>query len=124
MSEDRIKEPATTYVAAATRLVIPPEWTWLAVFDAEDQGTFFQEIIDAIAAAQKSNDWTILTDRIAIWKKRAESEEHSSLAQVKQQVIKEGGSPEVAALVGKYRGRLSSVDEFIRNKQIEKSLER
>jgi hypothetical protein len=123
MSEERLKEAATTYVAAATRLVIPPEWDWLGGLDAEDQGTFFQEIIDAIAAAQQSNDWTILTERIAVWKKRAESEEQPSLAQLKQQVIKEGGSPELAALVGKYRGRLSSVDEFIRNKQNEKSLE-
>jgi hypothetical protein len=31
---------------------------------------------------------------------------------------------EVASLLGKYRGQLSSVDEFIRNKQSEKSLER
>jgi hypothetical protein len=38
--------------------------------------------------------------------------------------ISEGGPSEVALLLGKYRGRLSSVEEFIRSKQIEKSLER
>ena len=123
MSEEPIKETATAYTNAATQLVVPPDWNWLGVFSAEDQAAFFQEIIDAIAAAYQSGDWTNLTDRIADWKKQAEENQQQSLTEQRQQFIKDGAPPEVALLLGKYRGRLSSVDEFIRNKQIEKSLE-
>ena len=95
----------------------------MRAFSAEDQATFFQEMINAIAAAYQTGDWTKLTDRIADWKKRAEENQQRSLTEQKQLIVKEGASPEVASLLGKYRGKLSSVDEFIRSKQIEKSLE-
>jgi hypothetical protein len=51
------------------------------------------------------------------------AEEKQALAELRAQFIAEGGPPEIAALWGKYRGQLSSVDEFIRNKQNEKKLE-
>lgn len=123
MSEETIKETAKAYTNAAPQLIVPPEWNWLRAFSAEDQAAFFQEIIDAIAAAYQAGDWTKLTERIADWKKQAEENQQQSLSEQKQQFIKEGAPPEVASLLGKYRGKLSSVDEFIRNKQIEKLLE-
>lgn len=124
MSKGKIKESVTAYTVLATRLSIPPEWDWLMIFKAEDRAAFFQEIIDAIAAAQQTEDWRVLTERIAAWKKRAEANEQQALAEQRQQFIKEGGPPEIISLFGKYRRQLSSVDEFIRDKQIEKSMER
>ena len=124
MSEETIKEPAAVYTISVTRLAIPAEWNWLTTLNLEERTTFFQEIIDILSTTQLFNDWSKLTERIAAWKERAETHEEQVLAQLKQQFIAEGGSPEVAALLGKYRGQFSSVEEFIRNKQIEKSLER
>jgi hypothetical protein len=124
MSKKIIKEAVTTYTIPATSLTIPQDWIWLKGLDLEEQTAFFQEIIEAIVAAQQSGDWSKLTEQIANWKKRAEANETQTLTELKQQFISEGGPPEVALLLGKYRGRLSSVEEFIRSKQIEKSLER
>lgn len=124
MDEGNVKETATAYTVLSTRLAIPPEWNWLRNFSAEDRAAFFQEIMDIIATARQPGDWTKLSERVAAWKKRAEANEQQALAELRQQFVKEGGLPEIASLLGKYRGQLSSVDEFIRNKQSEKSLER
>ncbi len=124
MSEETIKETATAYTISAPRLAIPPEWNWLKSLGPEERITFLQEIINLIAAAYPSANWAKLAERIAAWKEHAETQEAQALAKLKQQFIAEGGSPEVASLLGKYRGQLSSVDEFIQHKQIEKSLER
>ena len=62
MSEETIKETATTYTNTATRLAVPPEWNWLRAFSAADQAAFFQEadLLDGNIAyldvgAQKQN---------------------------------------------------------------------
>ncbi len=123
MSEENIKEARAAYTISAIRLTIPPEWDWLKTLNAEERSAFLQEVIDLIAVSQPSTSWRKLAERIAAWQKRAETQETQALTKLKQQFVEEGGSPEVASLLGKYRGRLSSVDEFIQNKQIEKSLE-
>jgi hypothetical protein len=123
MSEKIAKETAAVYTVPATRLAIPPEWSWLTALNLEERTKFFQEIIDILAATQRSNEWSTLAELITAWKEKATTREEQALTQLKQQVIAAGGSPEIAALLGKYRGQLSSVDEFIHNKQLEKSLE-
>jgi hypothetical protein len=123
MSEETFKEAATVYTVSATRLTIPSEWSWLKSLNQEERNAFLQEIINLIATIQPSSEWIALAERIAAWKERAETYEEQELAKLKQQFIAEGGSPEIASLLGKYRGQLSSVEEFLHNKQIEKSLE-
>lgn len=65
MSEEEIKETATAYTVSTTKLVIPPTWTWLTALTPEEQTAFFQEVLDAIAEAQQSNDWTRLKEQIS-----------------------------------------------------------
>ena len=105
-------------------LNIPAEWTWLKRLKPEQQVAFFQEIIDTIASVEQSGDWTALREQIRAWEKKVASEEEETLAELKAQFISEGGPAEIATLLGKYRGQLSSVEEFIRHKQSEKSLEK
>lgn len=51
-------------------------------------------------------------------------EEHTRLLIIALDEQKDNKSGEWRKLKGKYRGRLSSADEFIRSKQAEKSLEK
>ena len=124
MSEKMTKETAGAYTIPTTGLTIPSEWRWLQKLNPEQRSAFFQEILDTIASTQQSGDWTALGEQIEVWAKQAEAEEEKTLAELRAQFISEGGPAEIASLLGKYRGQLSSVDEFIRNKQYEKQLEK
>ena len=124
MGENSLNESAAHYQIALQQLSLPTEWQWLKVFPPGEQMRFLQEILNSLARAHQSGDWNKVRQQIADWKDRAEIHRQQTAEALRQSQTAGNLPPEIASLLGKYRGRLSSVDEFLRNKQVEKSLEK
>jgi hypothetical protein len=121
--ENSLKESSSAYSLPAQNLTLPAEWQWLDAFKADEREKFLQDLIKAISKAKQNHNWAELDVQINRWKKRAAQSKSEKLDELRRHFIQNGGSRETAMLLGKYQGRLSSVDQFIHNKRIEKSLE-
>jgi len=118
-NEKTAREATAAYAVSTTQLILPPEWRWLEALNPEERTSFLKELIDAITTASQSGDWAGVLERITAWREVAEAREEQALNELRQQLIAEGCPPEVASLLGRYRGQISSVDTFIHRKQIE-----
>lgn len=77
-----LKEATAPYAVQPARsfeLIIPPSFEWLTRFDAQERAMFYQELLQAIAHAVGTNQWSEAAELIEDWRLTAEERADAAL---------------------------------------------